>query len=104
MDSPKKLQKYKSSKKYKSSDNSTIFWATDSRFCMEVHMDCWTLLNQMTKYKSARTTKSTKVQNRKVQKCKKGKKFKYAKNVKNVKSTKYKVQKYKNKKKDLGAS
>ena len=43
MDSPNKLQKYKKYKKvhkYKSTHNSVIFWATDSRFCVEVHMHC----------------------------------------------------------------
>ena len=43
MDSPNKLQKYKKYKKvhkYKSTHNSVIFWATDSKFCMEVHIDC----------------------------------------------------------------
>ena len=64
MDSPNKLQKYKSTKstkkvhKYKSTHNSVIFWATDSRFCIEVHMHC------PTKWES---TKVQKVQNTKVQ-------------------------------------
>ena len=82
MDSPNKLQKYKSTKKYKSTHNSAIFWATDFRFCMEVHMDC------LTKWQS---TKVQKVQNRKVQKYKNTKNAKYAKyanmqkNAKNAK-------------------
>ena len=53
MDSQNKLQKYKKYKKvhkYKSTHNSVIFRATDSRFCMEVHMDS-------PKYKSTKSAK-----------------------------------------------
>ena len=52
--------KYKSTKstkevhKYKSTHNSVIFWATDSRFCMEVRMDS---PNKLQKYKSTKSTK-----------------------------------------------
>ena len=56
--------------KYKSTHNSAIFWATDSRFSMEVHMDC------LTKWQST-----------KVQKCKK---------YKTTKLQKYKTEKYRN--------
>ena len=62
-------------KKYKSTHiNSAIFWATDSRFCMEIHMD-WP-----TKWQSTRNTK--------IQKYKKLKKRKNDKNAKNVECTK----------------
>ena len=75
MDSPNKLQKYKKYKKYKkvhkykSTHNSVIFRATDSRFGSS-----YAPSNQMRKYKSTKVQKykSTKVQ----------------KNKKNVKSTK----------------
>ena len=39
MDSPNKLQKYRSTKKYIS---TKVLITADSRFCMEVHMDCLT--------------------------------------------------------------
>ena len=45
MDSPNKIQKYKST------HNLDIFWATDS---MEIHMDC------PTKWQSTKVQKSTK--------------------------------------------
>ena len=72
MDSPNKLQKYKSTKstkkvhKYKSTHNSVIFRATDSRFCIEVHMHCpdkWesTKVQKVQKYKKYKSTKSTKI-------------------------------------------
>jgi len=70
---------YKSTKKvykYKSTHNSAIFWAIDSKFCMEVHMDC------LTKWQSR---KSTKVQNRKVKKYKNAKNANMQKNPKNGK-------------------
>ena len=85
MDSPNKLQKYKSTKstkkvhKYKSTHNSVIFWATDSRFCIEVRMHCPTKweskkvqkykITKIQKYK-IKKYKNTKVQNKKVQKYK----------------------------------
>ena len=61
----KKVQKYKKVHKYKSTHNSAIFWATDFRFCMEVHMDCQTKwesikVQKVLKYKNI--NKSTKVQ------------------------------------------
>ena len=87
MDSPNKLQKYKKYKKYKkvhkykSTHNSVIFWATDSKFCMEVHMDC------PNKWES--TLKSIKVKVQKYKKAKICKKWKFAKkSVKSTKSTK----------------
>ena len=70
MDSPNKLQKYKSTKstkkvhKYKSTHNSVIFRATDSRFCIEVHMHC------PTKWESTKVQKVQKYKNIKVQKYK----------------------------------
>ena len=72
MDSPNKIQKYKNTKgqkKYKSTHNSAIFWATDSRFCMEIYMDCRTKW-QSTKVQKVQKLKNTKLQNRKVQKLK----------------------------------
>ena len=69
MDSPNKLQKYK--KKYKSTHNLVIFRATDSRFCMEVHM------YRPTKWES---TKSTKIQKYKSTKVKRYKSTKRPKN------------------------
>ena len=68
MDSPNKIQKYKST------HNSAIFWATDSRFFMEIHINC------PTKWQSTKVQKYKKVQ--------KFKKRKNDKNQKNVKSTK----------------
>ena len=73
MDNPNKLQKYKSTKstkkvhKYKSTHNSVIFRATDSRFCTEVHM------YRPTKGESTKVQKykSTKVQKYKSTKIKK---------------------------------
>ena len=73
-----KVQKYKSTKvqKYKNINlkfghhyrtcNSDIFWATDSIFCIEVHMHCPTKLEctkvqKVQKYKSTKSTKSTKI-------------------------------------------
>ena len=90
--------------KYKSTHNSAIFWATDSRFCMEVHMDC------LNKWQSTKVQKVQKYKTRKVQKyktakyknAKNAKKWKKCKNVKNIKktqSTKIKIYK-----KHLGAS
>ena len=84
MDSPNKWQKYK---KYKSTQNSVIFRATDSRFCMEVHMHRPTIwestkvqkVQKVQKYKKYKSTKSTKVQ-------------KY----KSTKIQKYKIKKFKN--------
>ena len=70
-------KKYKKVHKYKSTHNSVIFRATDSRFCMEVHM------HRPTKWES---TKVQKYKSTKVQKYKSTKVQKY-------KSTK--VQKYK---------
>ena len=46
-----KVQNYK---KYKSTPNLAIFWATDSRFCMNVRMDC------PTKWQSTKSTKKYK--------------------------------------------
>ena len=71
MDSPNKLQKYKKVHKYKSTHNSVIFRATDSRFCIEVHM------HRPTKWES---TKVQKYKNTKVQSTKR------PKNEKNVKT------------------
>ena len=61
MDSPNKLQKYNSTK---STHNSVIFRATDSRFCIEVHMHC------PTKWESTKVQKVQKYKNIKVQKYK----------------------------------
>ena len=47
-------KKYKKVHKYKSTHNSVIFRATDSRFCMEVHMDSQ---NKVQKYKKYKSTK-----------------------------------------------
>ena len=71
MDSPNKLQKYKSTKstkkykkvhKYKSTHNSVIFRDTDSRFYMEVHM------HRPTKWESTKVQKVQKYKSTKVQK------------------------------------
>ena len=67
-------KKYKKVHKYKSTHNSVIFRATDSRFCMEVHM------HRPTKWES------TKVQ--KVQKYKSTKRLKNVKKILKIKSTK----------------
>ena len=85
LDRPKPFPNKKSTKvqkvhKYKSTHNLAIFWATDSRFCMEVHMDCrikW----QNTKVQKVQNYKSTKLQKIKL------KKYKYAKKCKKVKKT-----------------
>ena len=62
MDSPNKLQKYKSTKSTKSTHNSVIFRSTESRFCMEVHM------HHPTKWESTKRTKVQKYKHIKVQK------------------------------------
>ena len=60
----KSTKKYKKVQKYKSTHNSDIFGATDSRFCMEVHMDC------PSKWQSTKVQKIQKYKNTKVQKYK----------------------------------
>ena len=69
MDSPNKLQKYKSTKstkkykkvhKYKSTHNLVIFRATDSRFCMEVHM------HHPTKWENTKVQKGQKMEKKNV--------------------------------------
>ena len=81
--STKKVQnKYKKVHKYKSTHNSVIFRATDSRFCMEVHM------HRPTKWESTKVQKVQKVQKYKSTKVQKYKSTK----VQKFKSTK--VQKY----------
>ena len=69
-------KKYKKVHKYKSTHNSVIFRATDSRFCMEVHMHRPTKW-ESTKVQKVQKYKSTKVQKyRKIKKCKKHKTYK----------------------------
>ena len=60
--STKSIKKYKKVYKYKSTHNSVIFWATDSRFCIEVHMHC------PTKWENSKVQKVQKYKNKKVQK------------------------------------
>ena len=92
MDSPNKLQKYKSTKstkkvhKYKSTHNSVIFRATDSRFCMEVHM------HRPTKWESTKVQKVQKYKSTKRPKVQKGQKMK-KKMLKHKKHKKYKSTK-----------
>ena len=80
-------KKYKKVHKYKSTHNSVIFRATDSRFCMEVHMHRPTKW-ESTKVQKVQKYKSTKVQKYKSTKVQKYKSTKVQKNKKNVKSTK----------------
>ena len=75
-------KKYKKVHKYKSTHNSVIFRATDSRFCMEVHM------HRPTKWESTKVQKAQKYKNIKVQQYKIQKYKSTKKNLKNVKSTK----------------
>ena len=61
-----KVQKYKKVHKYKSTHNSVIFRATDSRFCIEVHMHCpdkWesTKVQKVQKYKNIKVQKGQKM-------------------------------------------
>ena len=61
-------------KKYISTHNLAIFWATDSRFCMAVNMVCPTKLQstKVQKVKKYKNTKTHKMQIcKKMQKCKK---------------------------------
>ena len=71
--------------KYISTHNSAIFWATDSRFCMKVHMVCPTKLQSTKVPKKVKKYKTEKYKNTKTHKMQI---YKKCKNVKNLKAHK----------------
>ena len=78
---------------HKNTHNSAIFLATDSRFCMEVHMDCLTKW-QSTKVQKVQKYKTEKYKNTKMQKmqiCKKMEKWKKCKEHKKYSGSRLKT-------------